>query len=60
MRPTIPASRTAAAIKNPEEPARGALIIAADEDDVAVAPELAAVPDFEPVAEAVAEADEAV
>lgn len=46
------------AIKNPEEPARGALIIAADVDDVAVAPELATVPDFEPVA--VAEADEAV
>lgn len=47
------------AIKNPEEPTRGALTMAADED-VALAPELTTVPVFEPVAEAVAEADEAV
>ena len=50
------------AIKNPEEPTRGALTMVADED-VALAPELTTVPVFEPVAEApvaVAEADEAV
>lgn len=47
------------AIKNPEEPTRGALTMAADED-VALAPELTTVPVFELVAEAVAEADEAV